>query len=86
MVSRPDLSLGFLDFGRGDVGFAVGEDHDVGLRGVDQQVCDIDEALEGREELEIHLDVFGADERRGAGGLEAMDDEVVDVGAEVASR
>ena len=34
---------------------AVGKDDDVGLRRVHQQVGDIDEAFEGREQLQIDL-------------------------------
>ena len=68
----------------GDVGVAIRIDDDVGLRRIHQQVSDVDEALEGREQLEIDLDQLGAEQRRGAGRLQAVNDEAAHLGAQMA--
>src|SRR5262249_157424 len=80
---KPALGGLLLDLGLRDVRAAVGEHDYVGLRPFGQQISDIDESLERRGRFEIDLEQLGAKERVRAGALEAVDHEVVDLGAKV---
>ena len=62
---------------------SIGRHDDVGLRLLDQQVGNIDEAAEGREQLQIHLQQVGAKQRRGIRRLQPVEHEVADLRAQM---
>ena len=62
------LSLFLGTFGVRNIGLAVGGHDDVGLGLFRQQVGDIDEAAEGREQFQIDLQQIGAEQRRAPAG------------------
>src|SRR5262249_10643471 len=76
--------VGFgMSFWFGDVGGAIGEDHDVRVRLLDAEVCDIEHAAETGEEAQVDADTSDVDPRLGVLRLIAVDDEFVDDGFEL---
>ena len=69
------------DLGRRQVGAAVGIDGQVDARLDHFEVPNVDAALENRDNLQTHGDGSGAEQRRLAGGLRAVDGERADLGA-----
>ena len=77
MVS--DRGAPAADLGRRQVGAAVGIDGQVDSRIDHFEVLNVDAALENRDNLQSHGDGSGAEQRRLAGGLRAVDGERADL-------